>query len=94
VCPMCQLNLDAYQQRVNRHFGTSFRLPVLFFTQAIGLALGMSPEALGIGKEIVPASPVLENRWSTEAPPAPERPQRARPSARGTSLPLRGVEGR
>lgn len=78
VCPMCQLNLDVYQQRVNRHYGTNFRLPVLFFTQAIGLALGVSPEALGIGREMVPASPVLKSRWSTEAPPAPERPHRAR----------------
>ena len=41
VCPMCQLNLDAYQSQVNRHFGTDFRLPVLYFTQMIGLALGL-----------------------------------------------------
>ena len=59
LCPMCQLNLDAYQTRVNNHFGTNFELPILYFTQMIGLAIGLEPEELGIGKEIVPAAPVL-----------------------------------
>lgn len=87
ACPMCQLNLDAYQDRVNRRFGTTFRLPVLFFTQAIGLALGLAPESLGIGKGIVPARPVLEARWSAEPPTAPEKPRRARRSPRDAGLP-------
>ena len=59
LCPMCQLNLDAYQGRVNNHFNTEFQLPVLFFTQLVGLAFGLGAEALGVGKEIVPATPVL-----------------------------------
>ncbi len=88
ACPMCQLNLDAYQGRVNRHFGTSYHLPVLFFTQAIGLALGLAPEALGIGKEIVPAGPVLETRWSAEPPPAPEKPRRTQRPRRDKGLPM------
>jgi heterodisulfide reductase subunit B len=56
---MCQFNLDAYQTQVNRHFGTDFHLPVLYFTQMIGLAMGMEPKALAIGQEIVSAAPVL-----------------------------------
>lgn len=87
VCPMCQLNLDAYQDRVNRRFGTGFRLPILFFTQVIGLALGLAPESLGIGKELVPARPVLETRWSTEPPRAPEKPLRARRGPPDAGLP-------
>src|SRR5271157_4856493 len=62
LCPVCQMNLDAYQEDVNKHFNTSFNIPVLFFTQIMGLALGLDPEALGIGKEIVSASPVLSDR--------------------------------
>ncbi len=38
-CPLCQLNLDAYQGRVNSEFKTKFNLPVLFIWQLIGLAL-------------------------------------------------------
>jgi heterodisulfide reductase subunit B len=39
LCPMCQLNIDAYQGEMNRHFGTNYRMPILFFTQLMGLAL-------------------------------------------------------
>ncbi len=59
TCPVCQLNLDAYQDDVNKNFGTDFNIPVVFFTQLMGLALGMSPESLGLGKELVSAQEVL-----------------------------------
>ncbi len=59
VCPMCQLNLDAYQPQVNRAFGAQFDLPVLYFTQMMGLAFGLTPKALGIGSEIVSAKKAL-----------------------------------
>ncbi len=41
VCPLCQTNLDAYQSRVNKKFKTNFNLPVLFFTQLMGVAFGL-----------------------------------------------------
>ena len=47
-CPLCQTNLDAYQFKVNRMFGTDYHIPVLFFTQLIGLALGIDAKKLGI----------------------------------------------
>ena len=59
LCPMCQLNMDAYQSRVNGMFNTSFSIPVLYFTQLLGLALGLPEKELGFGKEIVPAGPVI-----------------------------------
>ena len=67
MCPMCQLNLDAYQGRVNGHFRGDFKLPVIFFTQLMGIAFGMPPEKLGFGKEIVPAWPVIEARLNKAA---------------------------
>jgi len=60
MCPMCQLNLDAYQARVNGFFGTDFRMPIVFFTQMVGLAFGLDPAKLGFGKELVAAKPVLQ----------------------------------
>ena len=59
VCPLCQTNLDAYQTRVNKKFKSSFDIPILFFTQLIGIALGISYEELGLEKCIVPADRVL-----------------------------------
>ncbi len=60
ACPLCQLNLEAYQQDVNREFATSYEIPVLYFTQLMGLAMGIAPKKLGIGTELVSARPVLE----------------------------------
>ena len=53
ACPMCQVNLECYQQSVNQEFSTDFNMPILYFTQLVGLALGIPPKRLGIGKELV-----------------------------------------
>ncbi|MER3514128.1 MAG: hypothetical protein C4310_06835, partial [Chloroflexota bacterium] len=53
ICPMCQLNLDVYQGEMNRYFDTNYRMPILFFTQLMGVAYGLEPKALGLGQELV-----------------------------------------
>jgi heterodisulfide reductase subunit B len=76
LCPMCQLNLDAYQGDVNRHFKTKFNIPILYFTQLLGLAYGMDAKTLGIGKELVDARQAL-SKIGVEAPPEePAKPKR------------------
>lgn len=52
TCPMCQLNLDAYQEAYCNENGIEQRLPVYFITEVIGLALGMSSAALQIDTHI------------------------------------------
>jgi heterodisulfide reductase subunit B len=59
ICPMCNVNLEVYQKQVNREYGTNFSIPALYFTQLMGLALGVPPGRLGIGKELVSAAPAL-----------------------------------
>lgn len=93
VCPMCQMNIDAYQGEMNRHFHTSYRMPILFFTQLMGLAFGADPGALGIGSEIVPARDAL-SRIGIEVPePAEEvaaagaRPARRPKKPQGLPMP-------
>jgi len=76
LCPMCQLNLDAYQGRVNSAFGTSFKIPVLFFTQLIGYAFGLDNAKLGINREIVPAAAVLAEKVTGEWPKKAKRKKR------------------
>lgn len=53
VCPLCQTNLDVYQSKVNSKFNTKFNIPVLFFTQLMGVAFGIDSKDLGLGKCIV-----------------------------------------
>lgn len=58
-CPLCQVNLECYQSQVNQEYGTNFEIPVLYFTQLIGLAMGIQPKKLGVGTELVSAKEVL-----------------------------------
>jgi heterodisulfide reductase subunit B len=58
-CPLCQINLDAYQSQVNSKFNTSYNLPVLFVTQLIGVALGLPAKELALEKNIVSPMRVL-----------------------------------
>ncbi len=67
VCPMCQMNIDAYQGEMNHHFRTDYHMPILFFTQLVGLAFGLEPKTLGIGSEVVSASHAL-GRIGIEVP--------------------------
>jgi len=56
ACPMCQINLECYQSQVNQEYGTKFSIPIVYFTQLVGLALGIRPKKLGIGKELISAA--------------------------------------
>ncbi len=67
ACPMCQVNLECYQNAVNEEFGTAFHLPILYFTQLIGIALGISPKKLGFGIEMVSAKPIFKKLLTKEA---------------------------
>ena len=60
ACPLCQSNLDMRQAQVNKQYGTQFELPILYFTQMIGLALGMEPEQVALGKLIVSPTKLLQ----------------------------------
>ncbi len=85
LCPMCQLNLDAFQGEVNKYFKTDYRIPVLYFTQLMGLAFGISAKELGIGKEFVDARPAL-SKIGVEAP-EPEAPRRRRRGKKELPMP-------
>jgi len=54
VCPLCQLNLEAHQGKVKSRYGEDVTVPIPYFTQLIGLALGLSEAELGLEKLLVP----------------------------------------
>ena len=53
ICPLCQFNLDAKQTDIEARLGTELKIPVLFLTQLMGLAFGLSDQELEIGKNFV-----------------------------------------
>jgi len=52
TCPLCQVNLECYQKQINREHNTHFSLPVIYFSQLLGLALGIPKQDLLIGSEM------------------------------------------
>jgi heterodisulfide reductase subunit B len=91
VCPMCQMNLDAYQGETNRHFHTNYKMPILFFTQLMGIAFGKDPKELGFGTEMVSAQAAM-SRIGVEVPlptTPPVQPRRKKP----TGLPMPSMPG-
>lgn len=48
ACPLCQFNLEAFQNQMNREFGSDLDITVGYLTQFVGLALGIDEKTLGI----------------------------------------------
>ena len=59
ACPMCHMALDLYQSKAARVVQRDLDLPVVFFTQLMGLALGLDPAQLGLQRHIVPTAGVV-----------------------------------
>lgn len=48
ACPLCQMNLEAYQSQINRRYNLNHHMPILYFSQLVALALGIEPKKLGM----------------------------------------------
>lgn len=53
ACPMCHSNLDMRRSFINRAAGKKLTIPVIYITQAIGLAMGLGGKELGLKRHIV-----------------------------------------
>lgn len=58
-CPFCQLLLDLYQSKLEEIKKTTFNLPIIFFTQLMGLAMEVDRAQLGLEKLVVSPFPLL-----------------------------------
>ena len=61
ICPLCQFNLEMYQDRVTRRYGLK-PIPVVYFTQILGLAMGLPERRLGLQRAAVPAKILTTRR--------------------------------
>lgn len=48
ICPFCSIMYESNQRKIEKAFGTEYKLPVLFYPQLLGLALGLEPDELGL----------------------------------------------
>lgn len=60
ACPICHANLDTRQDDIKKIYNTDYELPVLYFTQLIGLAFGIFPKKLGLNKHLVNTDNLIE----------------------------------
>lgn len=52
-CPLCHLSLDSYQPEIDNLREAGYVMPILHLPQLVALALGFSPEDIGMDKHIV-----------------------------------------
>ncbi|MFA5779342.1 MAG: CoB--CoM heterodisulfide reductase iron-sulfur subunit B family protein [Elusimicrobiota bacterium] len=62
ACPLCQSNLDLRQREIEKKYNTKFNLPILYFTQLLGLALSIDPKKLGLNKHIISPQTLLKEK--------------------------------
>ena len=56
ACPMCHSNLDMRRPDINKAMGVNFEIPVIYISQAIGMAVGIDAETLGLQRHFVPVN--------------------------------------
>jgi heterodisulfide reductase subunit B len=61
VCPLCQFNLDAYQRDMSSKY-EPVHMPIVYFTQLMGLAFGMDAKTLGLNRGIISIEPLLNKQ--------------------------------
>jgi heterodisulfide reductase subunit B len=57
VCPMCQMNLEAYQKKAAQHSGQKMGITILYLPQLLGLAVGLSPQQLRLDLNLAVTTP-------------------------------------
>lgn len=54
ACPLCQFNLECYQDKIGAQNDAKIAMPVAYFTQLIGAAFGISEQRLGLQRSFLP----------------------------------------
>jgi len=59
-CPLCQLNMDLKQESAGKQLGREIELPVLHMPQMVALALGCTPEQIGLKYNVTKATDLVK----------------------------------
>jgi len=62
ACPLCQFNLECYQDKMSTWYDDEIKMPVAFFTQLMGVAFGISEKELGFNRLFVPPQLAMVSR--------------------------------
>lgn len=59
-CPVCQLNVEVYQDHINQTYGTRFQLPVVYYSTLMSVAFGRSAKDAALQGQVIRAKPLEE----------------------------------
>jgi heterodisulfide reductase subunit B len=77
-CPFCQLLLDLYQDKLEALRGTTFGMPIFFFSQLMGLAMGLDRDELELEKLVVSPFGLLAETIDAPEEAMTKKPKRQR----------------
>ena len=60
ICPLCQKSYETRQKRLKKFFKKDVFIPVIYYTQLLGLALGFKPEEVGLHLNQSPVEELLK----------------------------------
>jgi len=59
-CPLCKLNVEIYQDEINKKFGSNFDMPMVYYCQLISVAYGPSAEDSALDGRLIEAKKLEE----------------------------------
>lgn len=54
-CPLCQANVEIYQDQINARFGSKFNMPVVYYSQLMSVAFGRDSKDAALNGQIIRA---------------------------------------
>ncbi len=60
ICPFCDIMYELQQRRIEKLYETRYNLPVVFYPQLLGLAMGLSAEEVGLRLNRVKSRKLME----------------------------------
>ena len=61
-CPTCHTGLEMHQIRAEKKFGVKTNVKILYFTQLLGLALGLTPRTVGVHENVSDSFALLKQQ--------------------------------
>ena len=52
-CPVCQMNVEVYQEQINKTYNKNFNMPVVYYSQLMTVAYGGSAKEAGLNGQII-----------------------------------------
>jgi heterodisulfide reductase subunit B len=61
-CPTCHSGLEMHQIRAEKRFGIKTEVKILYFTQLLGMALGLKPRKVGVQENVSDSMDFLKEK--------------------------------